>query len=616
MRIPLRMVVLAAAAFGMGCTANVPPGTLFETAEMTLTTEDGSVALDPGMTEIEICCRPGDPAPELEIVLECDIDDTRWGFPPALTIHDAAPALTFAVAGPYENTGPRPRPDAGDFQPFQPASDSVELVAGEVQLVFLRVAPSSCAFETAGFAIEVTVLEDRETVFEEERRRFDIVNTCFDVNDGTLTLDPDTGATGDGIWGSGLPFSQILTENTVTFARPEDDAAIEARVTTISDTPDPNDGDAKMIAMLVPSIASVDEFNPFSPVPVERGLIYPRSPATDVDPFTAVGLDAVDVAVEVRVDGAAPSTGAATFHYQPTRFLKELWFSQRFVQILPHVVALDGDTLYYVERDGTAQRLRRAKLQRGVTPQPEGLADIEDGWNATALIIEGDMLYLATTPEIGVKRRIERMQLGGANPVLELVIEETSTAPWQYDGLALAPDGMLYFTDSGGDYVGVIELTAVPIKAEPFAGKRFESGDVDGAGEDARLDTPETIAYHNDQLYVGANGKIKRIDPGTAQVTSLKFADDTFLAGGGSFAFDSLGNLFVARGIEGIDWSTETGVGGSWELRENLQVVILASGTGQPQAASHPAEAMLLVTDSDTLLLIELGGGAHRVAME
>ncbi|HYM51742.1 MAG TPA: alkyl hydroperoxide reductase [Candidatus Limnocylindrales bacterium] len=95
----------------------------------------------------------------------------------------------------------------------------------------------------------------------------------------------------------------------------------------------------------------------------------------------------------------------------------------------------------------------------------------------------------------------------------------------QPSGLALMK-GHLYVADSEVSAIREIDLATGEVTTLAGQGL-FSFGDQDGAGETVRLQHPLGIAAHGGMLYIADsyNNKIKRLDPGTREVT-------TWLGGG------------------------------------------------------------------------------------
>lgn len=87
----------------------------------------------------------------------------------------------------------------------------------------------------------------------------------------------------------------------------------------------------------------------------------------------------------------------------------------------------------------------------------------------------------------------------------------------------MAADGMqLYIADSESNIIRAIDLTAGEVRTL-VGGDLFEFGDVDGTGDDVRLQHPLGLVVYGDKLLVADtyNHKIKELDPKRQRVSSL-----------------------------------------------------------------------------------------------
>jgi hypothetical protein len=500
------MLVLTAVVLGSGCsTQTVAPGTMFEVSEMTVTTDEGSDQLSSETTEIEVCC-DGNPGPVLEIVLKCDAPDIDL-IPPALTIHEASPNLTFSVAGPERVTSsryPDHWPGPGDFAPFLPAQDSVELESDKWQWVILQVSFSSCGFETAGFAVELTALPDRKTVYEKERRRFDIVNTCYDS--GTLTLNPSRAPLGTQVYlTTDVDFFDVgmTNHNEITFTSPTNSVTFGKGGTN-----------AKLLIVQVPTCPLGEGETPswaadFVFDNPDEGLV----PADGVASVFEETPRTVPVTIEVK--NSAGETREGTFTYEPRLVSREL-HQDRSVQF-GGIAARDGIVYLTAYED-----IRTVVLGEDATTLSDGAPGsgvLEGiGVDAGRIMVANDGLY-------GV-------QSVDAHGVRTLIAESPDfSSPF---GIALGPVPEVYVTDVSHSRVSRIDGDGVTVLAG--GGPQLESGYVDGVGQSARFNYPQGIARDPaGDLYIADrnNEAIRKI---TLPPRSTEVTVSTLLGGPGSGA--------------------------------------------------------------------------------
>ena len=116
------------------------------------------------------------------------------------------------------------------------------------------------------------------------------------------------------------------------------------------------------------------------------------------------------------------------------------------------------------------------------------------------------------------------------------------------------PSGMavigqtLYVADSESNIIRAIDLANGQVKTLA-GGDLFEFGDVDGTGDDARLQHPLGLLAHGDKLLIADtyNHKIKELDPKRQRVTSLFGTGKPGQADGASPSFYEPGGLTLAN---------------------------------------------------------------------
>ena len=205
----------------------------------------------------------------------------------------------------------------------------------------------------------------------------------------------------------------------------------------------------------------------------------------------------------------------------------------------PQGLAVDGDTLYVADTNNHA--IREINLVTGAVTTLVGTG--AKGWPPTggalddvalnspwALELSGDRLHVANagTHQIWTVNLVGRT----ADPSVGSAAEGTANGPLleaslaQPSGLALAPDGILYFADSESSSIRSAAVGVPNGETALVAGGEanlFEFGDTDGTGDEARFQHPLGIAWHNDRLLVADtyNSKIKSVDPMTRVAMSL-----------------------------------------------------------------------------------------------
>ncbi|MEZ5175084.1 MAG: redoxin domain-containing protein [Acidimicrobiia bacterium] len=121
----------------------------------------------------------------------------------------------------------------------------------------------------------------------------------------------------------------------------------------------------------------------------------------------------------------------------------------------------------------------------------------------------------------------------------------------QPSGLALSEDGHLYVADSESSSIRVGDLDAATIDLVVGGdASLFEFGDVDGAGNEARLQHPLGVAIDRSTLYVADtyNSKIKRVDVASGTITSWLGGEPGW-ADGTDPHFNEPGGLSIDGGL-------------------------------------------------------------------
>ena len=216
----------------------------------------------------------------------------------------------------------------------------------------------------------------------------------------------------------------------------------------------------------------------------------------------------------------------------------------------------DADTLYVADTDNNA--IRRVDLKQGsvVTVAGDGRqAYMDDGDEAAAkaeLNTPWDVLYhdglvyiaMAGQHQLWVydpaKQEIRHFAGSGAEGIDDGELADASFA--QPSGLTT--DGsVLYTADPEASAVREVDLGGTLAQVHTLVGTGlFDFGDVDGSGDEVRLQHDLGVAWHAGLIYIADtyNSKIKVLDPHRRTVSTL-IGDDTFDEPGGlSFAGDTL----------------------------------------------------------------------------
>jgi DNA-binding beta-propeller fold protein YncE len=106
----------------------------------------------------------------------------------------------------------------------------------------------------------------------------------------------------------------------------------------------------------------------------------------------------------------------------------------------------------------------------------------------------------------------------------------------------------LYIADSESNIIRAIDVASGQVKTLA-GGDLFEFGDVDGTGDDVRLQHPLGLLAHGDKLLIADtyNHKIKELDPERKRVTSLLGTGKPGQVDGASPSFYEPGGLTLAN---------------------------------------------------------------------
>lgn len=222
----------------------------------------------------------------------------------------------------------------------------------------------------------------------------------------------------------------------------------------------------------------------------------------------------------------------------------------------------DGSLLYVADVDNHAIRtidlagrsvetLAGTGEQSDTYPPSRGTApdvDLNSPWD---LLRNGNQLYIAMAGSHQLW--VLDLESGLIQPLAGSGAEGTTDGSSTYaqlaqpSGLALTPDGRLFFADSEGSSIRWADLNAGGRVATAVGSgtSLFDFGDVDGTGTNARLQHPLGVVYLDGAIYVADtyNHKIKRLNPDTLEITTL--------AGGEAGSQDGAIPLFYEPG--GLD---------------------------------------------------------------
>lgn len=231
----------------------------------------------------------------------------------------------------------------------------------------------------------------------------------------------------------------------------------------------------------------------------------------------------------------------------------------------PQGMALaDAQTLYVADTENSTIRRVDLASQQVVTVAGTGKQDFIRPASGRALELAlntpWDVLYHQGILYIAMAGQ---HQLWAYNPDMETVYllagtgREALVDGTQLQGSLNQPSGLttngqlLFFADAEASAIRSAGLDIGGQLHTLVGTGLFDFGDKDGVGDEALLQHPLAVAYHEGLLYVADtyNSKIKRLDPVTRAVTTFLGGDRGWQDGVGSEArFDEPGGLSIAQG--------------------------------------------------------------------
>ena len=231
----------------------------------------------------------------------------------------------------------------------------------------------------------------------------------------------------------------------------------------------------------------------------------------------------------------------------------------------PQGMALGGDTLYVADTKNHALRAIDLANQsvKTIAGTGEQAGMFHQGGNARFIslrspwdvVLEGETLYIAMAGfhqlwSYDLNTQEARPYAGNGR---ERIIDGSLSNAELAQPSGIVSDGeRLYFTDSETSAVRSADLNGKGYVKTIVGLHLFEFGDVDGIGDEVRLQHPIGIELHDGALYIADtyNNKIKRIYPATRGATSyLGIGTPGHEDGAGVFAqFHEPAGISVARG--------------------------------------------------------------------
>lgn len=306
----------------------------------------------------------------------------------------------------------------------------------------------------------------------------------------------------------------------------------------------------------------------------------------------------------------------------------------------PQGMALDGDALYVADTENHLIRRVNLKTKTVETVAGTGQQSREYGQAGAArsialnspwdLQLVGRTLYIAMAgPHQIWKLDVDKAQVATfAGSGREARMDGTLSMAGFAQPSGLASDGKtLYVADSESNIIRAIDLTQGIVETL-VGGDLFEFGDIDGEGDDVRLQHPLGLVMLDGKVLVADtyNHKVKQLDSQARTVKTLYGTGKPGQADGASASFYEPGGLSIAKGklyvadtnnhaVRVVD--LKTGASSTLKLT-NLQPPVLktaetADASSAPNAEELALSPQRLRVASDGTLVIDvaLPAGYH-----
>ena len=227
----------------------------------------------------------------------------------------------------------------------------------------------------------------------------------------------------------------------------------------------------------------------------------------------------------------------------------------------PQGMALSGDSLYVADTEN--HLIRRVDLKSRTVETIAGTGQQSHEYFKSG---PARSVALSSPWDLQLVGRVLYIAMAGPHQIWKLDLDknEVSTfagsgrearldGPLSQAGFAqpsgIASDGKtLYVADSESNIIRAIDIAGGSVKTL-VGGDLFEFGDVDGSGDDVRLQHPLGLLSSGDKLLIADtyNHKIKELDPKREKVTSLFGTGKPGQADGASPSFYEPGGLALAH---------------------------------------------------------------------
>ena len=227
----------------------------------------------------------------------------------------------------------------------------------------------------------------------------------------------------------------------------------------------------------------------------------------------------------------------------------------------PQGLALSGDSLYVADTENHI--IRRVNLKSRTVETIAGTGKQTRQYFQTGPARE---IALSSPWDLQLVGQKLYIAMAGPHQIWKLDLDKNTVSTFagsgreaRLDGSVLEagfaqPSGMavigqtLYIADSESNIIRAIDLALVNVKTL-VGGDLFEFGDVDGSGDDVRLQHPLGLLAYGDKILIADtyNHKIKELDPDKRRVKSLFGTGKPGQADGAAPSFYEPGGLALAN---------------------------------------------------------------------
>ena len=231
----------------------------------------------------------------------------------------------------------------------------------------------------------------------------------------------------------------------------------------------------------------------------------------------------------------------------------------------PQGLALDGQVLYVADTENHA--IRRVDLDTGTVQTIAGTGQQARGYSQGG---DGLLVELSSPWDLALYDGTVYIAMAGTHQLWALDLKDRQARPYAGTGREAPDDGPLLaasldqptgittdgsrlcFADSEASAVRYADLNSDGRVGTIVGQDLFVFGDVDGTGDEVRLQHVQGITYHDGLLYIADtyNNKVKKVFPNTRSVISFLGTGQPGLADGPAFEaqFHEPSGVSVAAG--------------------------------------------------------------------